>query len=370
MNKFVYATGIAVLIALLSLVIAKGDTHLEEPVEIPPVEIVQPRPGPDLEDLPPVEIYQKPDRSPVIGLVTAYSLNVRTGPSNDYPAFEWLENGDVVVVVDRWEDWYHIQLEDGDGWVHGKYLEVNKEISAVTEANDEDVQIGEETQSVLRDGACYRDSKSYELIGYVVEGNEVTLTGNSSGERIEIYSPRHSQYCWTTETIFKERAPITDYAIERVMRWTVLVQRWMPDFTDTLTEPLVLAVMAKESKGEMNAVDVTGLGDSVGVMQVIPRQWVPGSYCIGEPRCNIYAGMWYLDTVIHKAREVRLEENPDGPSEFIPEDTRLGLALYNCGLAVLEDNCRFWGGYVYADMVLDELLPIFQEQYESGNYPK
>jgi len=158
------------------------------------------------------------------------------------------------------------------------------------------------------------------------------------------------------EDAFIEPSPLHPVSIQNTMRWVTLIERWMPDFEDTLDVPLVLSVILKESKGDPHAVDESGLGDSVGVMQVIPKTWIPCYSTLvsengkDEYGCQIYAGMWLLDKTIIKA---------DG-------DIRYALAAYNCSFVSVDaDNCYPWGGYVYADIVLDVIYPVMLEEYEN-----
>ena len=55
------------------------------------------------------------------------SLNIRSGPSVDYPAFTYLQPGEKVIGVGRDGNtgWYKIQRANGQtGWCSHKYLEV------------------------------------------------------------------------------------------------------------------------------------------------------------------------------------------------------------------------------------------------------
>jgi len=57
------------------------------------------------------------------GLVTASSLNVRTGPSTAYSIMHLLWKGNRVKIIGKTGNWYLIRLSDGrTGWVSGSYI--------------------------------------------------------------------------------------------------------------------------------------------------------------------------------------------------------------------------------------------------------
>ena len=59
--------------------------------------------------------------------VTASTLNIRGGPGTEYsPVAEPLKRGTVVVLLDKRDRWYKVELvKNGDieGWVHNRFLE-------------------------------------------------------------------------------------------------------------------------------------------------------------------------------------------------------------------------------------------------------
>ena len=59
----------------------------------------------------------------------AETLNVRTLPSVDGRHHSTLNNKDIVEVVGQTGDWLLILLEDGEGYINGKYtVEAGTEI--------------------------------------------------------------------------------------------------------------------------------------------------------------------------------------------------------------------------------------------------
>jgi cell wall-associated NlpC family hydrolase len=60
------------------------------------------------------------------GVVTASTLNVRTGPSTSYSKMHMLWKGNRVRVIGQTSGWYKVRLSDGrTGWVSGAYLKLD-----------------------------------------------------------------------------------------------------------------------------------------------------------------------------------------------------------------------------------------------------
>jgi N-acetylmuramoyl-L-alanine amidase len=55
--------------------------------------------------------------------VKANVLNVRSGPSTTYEVVEKVRHGSILSVLEREDDWYHVQLTSGlKGWVAERYV--------------------------------------------------------------------------------------------------------------------------------------------------------------------------------------------------------------------------------------------------------
>jgi len=128
-----------------------------------------------------------------------------------------------------------------------------------------------------------------------------------------------------------------------VVRWFEMEMAAEHDFHNLTIDDtdLVLAVMAAESGCDP---DVESGAGAIGLMQVIPRDWLPD---VRSDSMNVYTGMYILDRSIDIA---------DG-------DVRYALAFYNCGEPkVLADECGTKGGLHYADKVLNFWLPLFSKE--------
>ena len=134
--------------------------------------------------------------------------------------------------------------------------------------------------------------------------------------------------------------------VRRCQTYVRIVQYWLDmemsptdafDVLDNTHLPLIMAIMAKESACIEDATD----GLSYGLMQVIPRNWLPNAY---SNNTNVLAGMYILD----------------GSFELADGEVKKALAYYNCGVPKVEnDACGKRGGVHYAADVLNFWLPLF-----------
>ena len=139
-----------------------------------------------------------------------------------------------------------------------------------------------------------------------------------------------------------------EMTVRRCQPYRRIVQHWLNmdmsvndafDVLDSTHEDLIMAIMAKESSCIEDATD----GLSYGLMQVIPRSWLPNAY---NNSTNVLAGMYVLD----------------GCLELSGGDVELALAYYNCGVPKVEENaCGRRGGIHYAADVLSFWLPMFSD---------
>jgi hypothetical protein len=112
----------------------------------------------------------------------------------------------------------------------------------------------------------------------------------------------------------------------------------------TIDPALTLAVAAKESNCDPGGMDT--FSDSTGLMQVNPHNLGLSKADLLDPTRNIWWGMRILTRTLTDP-----DHNPAG-------DVRTALAAYNCGWDSLEaGRCYSFGGYVYADSVLEEWVP-------------
>jgi TolB protein len=74
---------------------------------------------------------------PNLGRVTAYGLNVRTGPSTAYSIVGTLSLGDAVEVVGRNAigDWLQIAYNEEEGWIAAAYVDLTGSLATVPEVS-------------------------------------------------------------------------------------------------------------------------------------------------------------------------------------------------------------------------------------------
>ena len=73
----------------------------------------------------------------VEGKVTAWGLNVRTGPGTAYSIIGVLSQGDVVEVVGKnaASDWLQIAYSGQEGWVSAAYVDLSGSLTGVPEVS-------------------------------------------------------------------------------------------------------------------------------------------------------------------------------------------------------------------------------------------
>jgi len=76
---------------------------------------------------------------PTTAVVTAESLNVRSGPGADYEAVGHVNKGDVVYVAGRNQagDWLNIAKDDIVGWASARYLDTLVDVSTLPVVSSE-----------------------------------------------------------------------------------------------------------------------------------------------------------------------------------------------------------------------------------------
>ena len=68
-------------------------------------------------------VEQQPPESLLTGYVKPLGLNLRTGPSTEYPVLCTLRKEEAVQIVDDSRNWWRVTTRCGEGWVSSKYLE-------------------------------------------------------------------------------------------------------------------------------------------------------------------------------------------------------------------------------------------------------
>jgi len=107
------------------------------------------------------------------GTVSASLLNVRSGPGTNYSIVDTVDNGEIVIILEKsTSDWYRINYDGTVGYVASRYLSnvlTAENFDAEGEVNDTGVR--------YRTGPSTSDS----VIGTIPKGTEVDIIGINSG---------------------------------------------------------------------------------------------------------------------------------------------------------------------------------------------
>jgi uncharacterized protein YraI len=116
--------------------------------------------------------------APTVGTVTAYALNLRTGPSTGYAVITTLGYGTQGTVLGQSNGWYNIQTTAGTGWVSGTYFSVSASAPAApTPAPAAGTGYVTISALNLRTGP----GTGYGVITVLGYGTQGTIVGQSNG---------------------------------------------------------------------------------------------------------------------------------------------------------------------------------------------
>lgn len=152
----------------------------------------------------------------------------------------------------------------------------------------------------------------------------------------------------------------TDWQLSQVVKWREAVEFFMED--DHTYDPIIiLGIIGQESGGDPSLVcDFANMGMmcGVGLMQIVPREWTPLPHQLFHPFVNIRYGERMVHQILNDAVQMYgFESGYDA--------LRAGLGAYNCGwVSLLAERCYDFGGYTYADNILNYWIPVLT-QYES-----
>jgi N-acetylmuramoyl-L-alanine amidase len=106
-----------------------------------------------------------------VGTVTAYRLTVRTGPSANYSAKDYLRNGTKVTITKMYSNgWAYVSYGGGNGYVSGKYLKITTVTSAPAPIAKKVVSTYDGFLNVRKG-----PSVNYAIIGQLHNGEEVSI---------------------------------------------------------------------------------------------------------------------------------------------------------------------------------------------------
>ena len=109
------------------------------------------------------------------GIVTATSLNVRSGPSTNNSVLFSVKKNEKVDILDSMSGWYKISTSNGKtGWASSEYINTNIDSNSDTNENKKVVTANSLN---MRSGA----STSYRVITKLSKGTVVEVISESNG---------------------------------------------------------------------------------------------------------------------------------------------------------------------------------------------
>ncbi|MBR4986557.1 MAG: SH3 domain-containing protein [Proteobacteria bacterium] len=121
---------------------------------------------------------EQPSYQSFEGVITAESLNVRTGPSVDYASIGYLHNGDRVTVIGESNGWYKINYNGSEAWISGKYVEKSNGSTTQPPAQTGSFEVVVSASTLnVRTGP----STDYSKIGSLSSGARVTVLEEKNG---------------------------------------------------------------------------------------------------------------------------------------------------------------------------------------------
>ena len=212
---------------------------------------------------------------------------------------------------------------------------------------------------IKRDSLCYENKN---VLGSITAGT-VFYEWDQTDDHYVVEHPVYKRNCAIGLESTVEPWPIPDWQLDQIVKWYDYAKE-AGDYYD-IDPILILAVIAKESKGVHQAVSADGQF-SVGLMQITPRDWgCASNELLNWPKINIYCGTLILQDAIRLAN-IDIDSEYVAPNDFKPENgIRVGLAAYNCGFQSLYGengkSCMLFGGLAYADNILEFWIPLIYD---------
>ena len=120
------------------------------------------------------------------GIVTATSLNVRSGPSTNNSVLFSVKKNEKVDILDSMSGWYKISTSKGKtGWASSEYINTNIDSNSDTNENKKVVTANSLN---MRSGA----STSYRVITKLSKGTVVEVISESNGWSKIKFEGRHA----------------------------------------------------------------------------------------------------------------------------------------------------------------------------------
>ena len=115
-----------------------------------------------------------------VGQVTAYSLNVRSGPSTSDSIIGGLSKGDKVDILSSKDGWYKIKYGSKVGWVSGDYILTESSSTTNSDSSTNSSSTGKKLVATAGLNVRAGGSTEYKIIGYIKKNHSVEMLGVAS----------------------------------------------------------------------------------------------------------------------------------------------------------------------------------------------
>ena len=115
-----------------------------------------------------------------VGQVTAYSLNVRSGPSTSDSIIGGLSKGDKVDILSSKDGWYKIKYGSKVGWISGDYILTESSSTTNSDSSTNSSSTGKKLVATAGLNVRAGGSTEYKIIGYIKKNHSVEMLGVAS----------------------------------------------------------------------------------------------------------------------------------------------------------------------------------------------
>ena len=114
----------------------------------------------------------------LVGIITAETLNVRSGPGSNFEVLYMVNKDDRVTITDTSNGWHKVRnSEDKEGWISSKYISISESSETVSRSSSYEQKEVNTNGLNMRSGA----STSYRVITTLNKGTKVEVISESNG---------------------------------------------------------------------------------------------------------------------------------------------------------------------------------------------
>ena len=114
----------------------------------------------------------------LVGIITAETLNVRSGPGSNFEVLYMVNKDDRVTITDTSNGWHKVKNnEDKEGWISSKYISISESSETVSRSSSYEQKEVNTNGLNMRSGA----STSYRVITTLNKGTKVEVISESNG---------------------------------------------------------------------------------------------------------------------------------------------------------------------------------------------